>query len=91
MTTIAMALAISSYMILSPAHWLKRLMQLTTVSGSFKATLFALGGCYLLVAWISENFVLPNLARAVGRAKLFILNKAKKRKEYKLILEATRM
>ena len=90
MTTIALALAISSYMILSPAHWLKGLMQLTTISSSFKATIFVLGGCYLVLAWMSENFVLPNLARGAGRAKVFIMNKAKTRKEYKLIIEATR-
>lgn len=91
MTTIATALALSSYMVLSPARWLRKLMQLTAISPSFKASIFVLGGCYLVLSWTSENYVFPGVARAVGWAKRVIAKRAKKRKEYKLILEATRM
>ena len=90
MTTIATALAISSYMVVSPARWLRRLMQLTAISPSFKATVFVLGACYLTLAWTSENHVFPGVARAVGWATRVLAKRAKKRKEYKLILEATR-
>lgn len=78
-------------MILSPAHWLRKLMQLTHISSTFKGTILILGCCYLLIAWTAENYVLPSLARWIGQAKLALTKRAKKRKEYKLILERTRM
>lgn len=90
MTTIAAALAISAYMVLTPEHWLRKLMQLTPISSSFKATILVLGCCYLLMAWTAENHILPGLARKVGQAKLALLKKTKKRKEYKVILERAR-
>ncbi|RYP04255.1 hypothetical protein DL765_010245 [Monosporascus sp. GIB2] len=85
MATIATALAMTAYMILSPAHWLVKLMQLTPISSAFKATLFVLGGTYLLTAWIAENYVFPSVARWVGQAKLALTKQTKKRKEEVLL------
>lgn len=90
MTTIAAALAITTYMLLSPAHWLSKLMQLTPISSTFKANVLVLGCCYLFLSWSTESYIFPIFARGVGRAKLALMKKAKKRKEYKLILERTR-
>jgi cation-transporting P-type ATPase 13A2 len=87
MTTILASLALTIYMIVSPARWLKKLMQLTPISLSFKISILALGVAYLLIAWVAENYLLPRLARGVGLAKQAVTKKAKKRKEYKLISE----
>lgn len=87
MTTILLALAIVMYMVFAPAHWLRKLMQLTRISPSFKVTLLVLGGAYLALAWIGENYVFQPLARAIGNAKHSLTKTAKTRKEYKMIRE----
>ncbi|GAW12630.1 hypothetical protein ANO14919_020000 [Xylariales sp. No.14919] len=87
MTTILLALAIILYMDFAPAHWLRKLMQLTHISTSFKFTLVALGIAYLVLAWIGENYVFQPLARAVGNAKHLFTKTTKQRKEYKIIYE----
>ncbi|KAI1367396.1 hypothetical protein F5Y08DRAFT_298411 [Xylaria arbuscula] len=87
MTTIVLALAIVLYMVFTPAHWLRKLMQLTRISSSFKLTLLVLGIVYLVLAWIGENYIFQPLARAFGKAKQSITKKSKQRKEYKIINE----
>lgn len=87
MTTILAALGLTLYMVFVPAHRIKKLMQLTNISSSFKLTLLTLGIIYLVIAWIGENYFFQRLARWLGLAKLAITKKAKKRKEYKVILE----
>ncbi|KAI1075240.1 hypothetical protein F5B20DRAFT_560528 [Whalleya microplaca] len=87
MATIFMALALTMYMVFIPAHSIKKLMQLTNISESFKATLLVLGLAYLLVAWVMEDYVFQRLARGIGLAKRAITKTTKKRKEYKIILE----
>ncbi|KAJ2993343.1 hypothetical protein NUW58_g1867 [Xylaria curta] len=85
MTTIVLALAVSIYMVFAPAHWLRKLMQLTRISTSFKVTLLVLGIVFLVLAWIGENYVFQPVARAFGSAKHSITKTNKDRKEYKLI------
>ncbi|KAI0977328.1 hypothetical protein F4678DRAFT_468531 [Xylaria arbuscula] len=84
-TTILLALAIVLYMVFTPAHWLRKLMQLTRISTSFKVTLLVLGLVYLVLAWIGENYLFQPLARGFGKAKHSITKTAKQRKEYKVI------
>ncbi|KAK6952288.1 hypothetical protein Daesc_006823 [Daldinia eschscholtzii] len=90
MATVAAALAITLYMIFTPGHWIKKLMQLTKISQSFKFTLLGLGVAYLIAAWLGEHYVFSGIARGLGVVKTAITKKAKKRKEYKLILEQTK-
>ncbi|KAI2623275.1 hypothetical protein GGR54DRAFT_597429 [Hypoxylon sp. NC1633] len=87
MTTILAALALTAYMVFAPAHRITKLMQLTSISPSFKTTLVLLGVVYLVAAWLGEHYVFQRLARGFGLAKLAVTKKAKKRKEYKVILE----
>ncbi|KAI0408156.1 hypothetical protein F4802DRAFT_605184 [Xylaria palmicola] len=87
MTTIVLALAIVIYMVFTPAHWLRKLMQLTHISVSFKILLLILGVAFLVLAWIGENYVFQPLARALGNAKYALTRTAKQRKEYKIIYE----
>ncbi|TRX95337.1 hypothetical protein FHL15_003668 [Xylaria flabelliformis] len=87
MTTIVLALAIVTYMVFAPAHWLRKLMQLTRISASFKVTLLVLGVVFLILAWIGENYVFQPLARAIGRTKHSLTKTTKQRKEYKIISE----
>jgi cation-transporting P-type ATPase 13A2 len=90
MTTIVLALAIVIYMVFTPARWLRKLMQLTPISTSFKLTLLLLGIVYLVLAWIFENFVFQRLARAIGQAQRRLAKTSKQRKEYKIINERMR-
>lgn len=90
MATVVAALALNVYMLISPAHWLKKLMQLTHMSLSFKGILMALGVAYFVLAWGSETYVLPSAAKLVGRVRLVLTQKPKKRKEYKVISENMR-
>ncbi|KAF3065032.1 hypothetical protein GL218_02213 [Daldinia childiae] len=87
MATIVTALAITIYMIFIPGHWIRNLMQLTKISSSFKLTLLGLGMAYLVAAWVGEHYIFSGIARGVGVVKTAITKKAKKRKEYKIILE----
>ncbi len=87
MVTIMVALAIVLYMVFTPTHWLRKFMQLTRISVSFKVTLLVLGIVYLVLAWIGENYVFQPLARAFGNAKHSLTKTSKQRKEYKMIYE----
>ncbi|KAI1339008.1 hypothetical protein F5Y15DRAFT_89450 [Xylariaceae sp. FL0016] len=87
MGTIVAALAITAYMVFAPAHRVRKFMQLTKISPSFKVTLLVLGVIYFLFAYTAENYVFGGLAKTIGKAKVAISGKKKKRKEYKLIAE----
>jgi cation-transporting ATPase 13A3/4/5 len=85
--TICVTLAATACMVLNPARWLRRLMQLTDMSLDFRLYIVALGLVYLVVAWAGENYVFQRLARAIGHARQAAAKTAKKRKEYKVIAE----
>ncbi|KAH8167765.1 hypothetical protein CIB48_g488 [Xylaria polymorpha] len=90
MTTIVLALAIVIYMVFTPARWLRKFMQLTHISASFKVTLLVLGIVFLILAWTGENYVFQPLARAFGKVKHSLTKTTKQRKEYKIISERMR-
>ncbi|EEY13911.1 membrane protein [Verticillium alfalfae VaMs.102] len=91
LVTIATTLLLTLYMIMSPAHWVAHLMQLTSTSGDFQFFLTGLGASYLVCAWVAEKFVFQQLARAIGRLKQRLTRQPKKRKLYKTILEEMRI
>ncbi|CAK7267935.1 hypothetical protein SEPCBS119000_002800 [Sporothrix epigloea] len=88
--TITIVLLITVYMIFAPAFWLKELMELTEISWNFKLLLLGLGVAYILLAMLAEKWVLPAVARAIGKAKFALIKQPKKRKQYKLIQESMR-
>lgn len=49
--------------------------------------LLTLGIGYIVVAWTSENYILPRLAKSLGALKTKVSGTLKERKEYKVILE----
>jgi cation-transporting ATPase 13A3/4/5 len=85
--TIAVALIITTYMIISPAHWLKKLMELSYVDRDYKVFLLMLGLAYFFFAWFFEKYVAMPLARGIGRAKHRLTGKGKNRKKHKIIRE----
>ncbi|KAI0398241.1 hypothetical protein F5Y17DRAFT_411584 [Xylariaceae sp. FL0594] len=90
MATIVAALAIVMYMVFAPTRRLRKFMQLTRISTSFKLTLVLLGLAYLALAYAYENVVAQRLARTIGRAKHALAKTTKQRKEYKVISERMR-
>lgn len=88
--TIVVALLFSSYMLFDPSDSLAKFMQLTKMSWDFRSFILALGVGYIALAWTSENFVLPRLAKYLGILKTSITRKPKQRKAYKLVLEQMR-
>jgi len=78
-------------MIMGPAHWLKKLMELTRISWDFKLLILALGAAYGVIAWVGEHYVFQRLARFIGSIRQALTQRSKKRKEYKVILERMRM
>jgi cation-transporting P-type ATPase 13A2 len=86
-TTIGITLLTTVYMVLGPAHWLKKLMQLTKMSWDYELFLLGLGAAYLAVALGSEKFAFQPLARLFGKLKQRISRNPKKRKQYKVIQE----
>ncbi|KAL2753925.1 hypothetical protein ACRALDRAFT_2108060 [Sodiomyces alcalophilus JCM 7366] len=91
LATVGITLVGTLYMILSPAKWVQRLMQLTKISSDFKLFMIALGGVYFIVAWSSEKIIFPRLARWVGELQETVLRRPKQRKTHKLIREQMRL
>lgn len=89
--TVSLALAIALYMVLAPAHWLKKLMQLSSMSLDFKFFLILLGAIFLITGWCYERYASQPLAKGIGHFKLRITGAAKKRKQYKVIEESMRL
>lgn len=89
--TIVVTLIFSLYMLLDPAEWLSRFMQLTFMSMSFELQLLLLAAAGFAVSWMAERYLFPELARFLGRLnKRFRPSRQKKRKEYKILLEDLR-
>jgi cation-transporting ATPase 13A3/4/5 len=89
--TVFIALLITVYMILTPAKWVTDLMQLTEMSWDYELFLIALGAAYFAVAWAFEHFLALKLARIIGSIQQSVTGRGKKRKEYKVIAEASRI
>ncbi|KAF4837814.1 putative cation-transporting ATPase [Colletotrichum tropicale] len=87
LATVGVTLLITLYMILFPAHSVKRLMQLTNTNLDFELFMILLGAVYLAAAWTSEKYVFQKLARVAGVFKEHVLKTPKQRKQYKIILE----
>jgi cation-transporting P-type ATPase 13A2 len=85
--TIGTTLLVTGYMVVGPAHWLKKTMQLTYISWDFKLFIIALGVLYIALAWLGQNVVFQRLARLIGQAKESLTKLPKTRKQYKLIRE----
>jgi cation-transporting ATPase 13A3/4/5 len=88
--TIVVALLFSTYMLFDPSEWLAQFMQLTYMSWNFRSFILVLGIGYIAIAWTSEQYLLPRLAKYIGMAKTSITRKPKQRKQYKLVLEEMR-
>ncbi|KAL7922063.1 putative Ca2+ pump [Trichoderma austrokoningii] len=89
--TIILSLAVTGYMIASPAFWLYDLMQLSQMSWDYKSFLVLLGLGYFGLAWMYEKFISLRLARFLGAANEWCTGRAKTRKQYKLIQEAMKV
>ncbi|KAF2112000.1 ATPase type 13A2 [Lophiotrema nucula] len=90
--TMLIALVITSYMLFDPAKWLVKLMELTYMDTPFKFFVLALGLGNFALAYTSEKFVFPALAKWIGIMKVKVNPKwSKKRKAYKEILESMRI
>ncbi|KAG6002331.1 hypothetical protein E4U21_003246 [Claviceps maximensis] len=85
--TVTAALVITVYMIWSPAHWLKKLMELSSIQPDYKLLLLLLGVLYFICAWFFDRHIAMPLARSIGYLQQKITGKAKKRKQYKVIQE----
>lgn len=88
--TIVVGLLFSSYMLFDPALWLSNFMQLTEMALDFRIFILVLGIGYFAIAWVSEKYLLPKLAKVIGITKQQISNVPKSRKAYKLIQEKLR-
>lgn len=86
-STIFLALALSTYMLFDPADWVMRAMELTDMDNGFKIMLLALGLGNFGVAYVAEHLLLPGLAKWIGVLKVKVGGQrwAKRRKEYKVI------
>jgi cation-transporting ATPase 13A3/4/5 len=88
--TIVVALLFSSYMLLDPSKGIASFMQLTSLSWDFKSFILALGLGYIFLAWTSEHYLFPRLAKFLAVVKTSISRTAKERKTYKVVHEQMR-
>lgn len=87
----ATALFLSAYLLLDPAEWLTKLMDLTYMSWDFKLELLGIAVAGFAVMYASEMYFFPSLARWIGDVHVRLRPKSrKKRKEYKIIIEGMR-
>jgi cation-transporting ATPase 13A3/4/5 len=89
-TTIFLALALSTYMLFDPADWVMSSMELTDMDVSFKVFLLVLGVGNFAVAYLAEGYLLPGLAKWIGVLKVKVGGERwrKQRKQYKIIQES---
>lgn len=85
--TIVLSLLLTICMVLSPGHWLKKTMELTSMELSYKIFLVGLGVFYLGVAWVFQKYGALPIAKALGNLRIAVTGNKKRRKEYKHILE----
>jgi len=79
-------------MLFKPSKELMQVMQLTRISGGFKAFLFTLAISGFAVSWMAESRVFPTLSRMLGRAYTYLQpNRSKRRRRYKVLLEEMQM
>lgn len=86
-----MTLLFATYLLVGPAGWLFNLMQLTEMSTNFKHFIIAIAVAGLATSLFLERFVLPQLARTIGKVKLALRPGSRKRKLYKLLEEEMRI
>lgn len=90
--TIVVALLFSSYMLIDPGAWLADFMQLTWMSMEFKVLILVLTMGDFAVAWAAEKRVSLWLSAVISGAHDWLWpGRRKKRKQYKLLVERTRM
>ena len=86
--TLVVALFISLYMLLDPAEWLQSFMDLTNMSLEYELFLLALALVGFVIAYLAEQYLLPQMAKWVGQLnKKLRTSHQKKRKQYKVIQE----
>ena len=90
MVTIVVALLFCSYMLFDPSESVAKFMQLTKMSWDFRLFILILGIGFIALAWTSENYLLPRLAKYLGKLNTAVTRKPKKRKAYKTVLEEMR-
>jgi cation-transporting ATPase 13A3/4/5 len=89
--TMSTALFLSTYLLLDPAEWLTKLMDLTYMSWDFKLELLGFAVAGFAVMYGCEMYFFPSLARWIGDVNVRLRPKSrKKRKEYKIIIEGMR-
>jgi len=88
--TIVVALLVSVYMLLDPSEGLMRFMQLTSMSWDFKTFIMLLGCGYIALAWVSEKYLLPAIAKYLGVLHTWVTGNPKQKKKYKTVLEKMR-
>lgn len=88
--TIVVSYLFSTYMVFDPSQWIASFMQLTAMEGDFKIYILILGLGYLGLAWSSEHYFFPRVARYAGWLKTAITKSPKKRKLYKVVAEQIR-
>lgn len=77
-------------MLFDPSESFAKFMQLTKMSWDFRSFLLVLGIGYIALAWTTENYVFPRLAKYLGVLKTAVTRTPKRRKAYKLVLEEMR-
>jgi len=88
---VAAALGVSTWLVVYPGGWAMEVMQLTWVSGDFKALLLGLAAVGFGVSyWAEKNFFL-RLAGLVGRVRRRVGGGDKKRKMWKVLEREMRM
>ncbi|KAJ5501698.1 ATPase P-type K/Mg/Cd/Cu/Zn/Na/Ca/Na/H-transporter [Penicillium expansum] len=75
-----------------PSDWVSEVMQLTFMSDVFKLWLLALASGIFVLSWTAEKNIFPRVAQMLGHTRARLQpHYRKKRKMYKVLLEALRL
>lgn len=88
---ILLALVFNTYLLVHPAQWTSKVLQLTYLSSDFKIWMVLIACIHFALGYSGEQFVFLRLAKALGKLrKKFRNGKRKQRKQFKVIEEEMR-
>lgn len=89
--TLAVALGVSTWLVIGPPGWVWDLMQLTWMSAGFKMFLLLIAGAGFVVSYWAEKKVFVRLAQWVGWVWKSVGSGEKKRKTWKVLEKESRL
>lgn len=91
MVTMVVTLALSTYLLIGPAQWLYKLMNLTEISNPFKLFIFGAAIMVFGISYVAEKQVFPKVSNGIEWIATRVRRTPKQRKKYKTLEKDSRL